>query len=732
MQQATCLADLIPHPDQEQRRAIAQALSTSHGDGVCFWFDGWDELPEKIQKQSFIASFIRQDAPQSSLPGCTIAVTSRSEMQFLNGLKMSKVELENLNPSQVEELVVKNTEGTDHNANELLTALESKATLSRFSSLPITVTILIHLFFTFGANIPTTQTELFRCLILNLLLRNLQTRWLLPMKTLENFDSLPEFANKCFQFLCKLAYDGVMQNKAVFRPSDIPNLQLPLPLATLGLMKINPHIEWFGIDEELTFIHSTVQEFLAAYHLSLLTSVQQVCVLDKLVETQHQPVLVFFSGLTKFKGTTDFLPSQKSYMVTIADTFFLTLIECLYEAKTPSLCQIVTRDKPTIKIFDNVRSYTPAHMVPLGYFVAHLCSQKTCTLDLLNCHFSKNAIKSFVETILSECETLDPVYSKFELYISDDHISQSTRSISELIEHTTLLKKLKLFIHLSSFVYGRFEFQLGRHAPRLSIHAVMRPLIGALSKNTSMDHLSMEFRFPFEFDTRTSALIAYSEYYIVLLLTHCPGLVHLDLEEFFQLNKMYLLLSMAISCNNKLKILGLHKNFPLNLFEPSLTPLAVGIGFNRSLKGVSLVGSICNDTLLSMLKIIHKCRSLLTVLVIDIWPSDKVQLLLTYINASRMQSSQKPLLLNITYENEIGQECYQICGGLHLYPLSLSEKNYSGINEYTSDTEDYTSDTEDYTSDTEDNTNDTEDYTSDCTRDTEDYEDNMEPSLFDQ
>ena len=187
---------------------------------------------------------------------------------------MVKVDLESLNQLQVKELVEKNTEGTGHDANVLLTAIESKAALSRFCSLPITVTILIHLFFTFGTNIPTTQTELFRCLILNLLLRNLQTRWEQPVKTLESFDSLPEFASKSFQFLCKLAYDGVMQKKAVFRPSDFPNLQLPLPLATLGLMRINPHIEWFGIDEELTFIHSTVQEYLAAYHLSLLSSDQ--------------------------------------------------------------------------------------------------------------------------------------------------------------------------------------------------------------------------------------------------------------------------------------------------------------------------------------------------------------------------------------------------------------------------------------------------------------------------
>lgn len=61
VQKATCLADLIPHPDQEHRKAIAQAISGRDGEGVCFWFDGWDEMPQEVQKESFIASFIQRD-----------------------------------------------------------------------------------------------------------------------------------------------------------------------------------------------------------------------------------------------------------------------------------------------------------------------------------------------------------------------------------------------------------------------------------------------------------------------------------------------------------------------------------------------------------------------------------------------------------------------------------------------------------------------------------------------
>ena len=679
VQQATCLADLIPHPDKERRRAVALALSTNHGDGVCFWFDGWDEMSQIVQKQSFVASFIRQDAPQSSLPNCTIVVTSRSYSEFLNWL-MEKVDIDNLNQEQVAELVTKNTEGTGYNANELLTALESKAALSRFCSLPITVTILIHLFFSFGVNIPTTQTELFRCLILNLLLRNLQTRWDQPVKMLENFDSLPEFAGKCFAFLCKLAYDGVMQNKAVFRPSDIPNL--PLPLATLGLMRINPRIEWFGIDEELTFIHSTVQEFLAAYHLSSLPSAQQIDDLNKIMESEHSPVVIFFGGLTKFSGTRELFPPRRNlYKVDWHNDWFFTLVESMYEANTPSLCHDITECNANIDCDINIQlqsrhnvSFTPAQMVPLGYYIVHLCTKKVCLLSLFNCQYSKNTIKSFVNTILSEWKTLNPKPTKpnLLLVISDNYISQATEVISELIVNTDLLLSLRLYVHMSVLVYAWLTptkffhkqqeviLETIRQGPRrvkykhvadrrLCLHSVMRPLIGALSKNSSVKQLCLKFRFPSDYEMPSSTLIAYSEYYMFLLLTCCPGLIEVVLKKLFQPYHPYHLFSLALRYNKTIEWLNLEENIPLMLTKPSLIPLAVGIGCNRRIEGMNLMDALTNDSLLYLLFSILCHGSLIGALIIDIEPSLKVIKVLRTLNIFREKFEKRPLI--ICYRN---------------------------------------------------------------------------------
>ena len=148
-------------------------------------------------------------------------------------------------------------------------------------------------------------------------------------------------------------------------------------------------------------------------------------------------------------------------------------------------------------------------MVPLGYFVAHVCSKKTCTLNLSNCHFIGNSGEFFVKTIISELATVDPKLSesKLELCVAKDYLSKTTMAISQLIRHTNLIKSLKLHLQFTSnFLFARIGLRPGRHAPRLSIHTVMPPLIGALSRNSSLQHLSIKFTFPLDIECLTSAL----------------------------------------------------------------------------------------------------------------------------------------------------------------------------------------------------------------------------------
>ena len=241
VQQATCLADLIPHPDQEHRKAIAQAISARDGEGVCFWFDGWDEMPQEVQKESFIASFIQRDTPGYSLPKSTIVITTRPEA--LSPKSSEELWLNGLSIDQVNQIITKSVECTDHDPSELITNLERNPSLQAFClTVPINVAILVNLFFMFQSGLPNTQTELFKCLVLNILLHNLQSRWKLGITSLKSFAALPDLPAELFKSICEIAFNVTMNTKTVFLRSDIHSLQTQCALShsTLGLMEIRP------------------------------------------------------------------------------------------------------------------------------------------------------------------------------------------------------------------------------------------------------------------------------------------------------------------------------------------------------------------------------------------------------------------------------------------------------------------------------------------------------------
>ena len=135
-----------------------------------------------MQRESFVASFIRRDSPGSSLPNCTTVVTTQPETLYLRVKSSEEIWMNGLTVDKVKEIITKSVEGIDHDPLELITSLESNTFFQAFClTAPINVVLLISLFFLFQSRLTNTQPELFKCLVLNLLLHNLQLRWKLDI-----------------------------------------------------------------------------------------------------------------------------------------------------------------------------------------------------------------------------------------------------------------------------------------------------------------------------------------------------------------------------------------------------------------------------------------------------------------------------------------------------------------------------------------------------------------------
>ena len=153
--------------------------------------------------------------------------------------------------------------------------------------------------------VPKTITELYSSLVRDLLLRHLldhpvhgkNRKW-----RMRSFSDLPPYV---YQQLCELgriAYEGVLHGQQVIF-SDLPE-----GFETLGLMQCVPELYvGEGAVVSYNFLHLTVQEYLAAFHLSQQPVEKQIRHLRKyctkgLSKDHFSMVLRFLSGISKFSG----------------------------------------------------------------------------------------------------------------------------------------------------------------------------------------------------------------------------------------------------------------------------------------------------------------------------------------------------------------------------------------------------------------------------------------------
>ena len=112
------------------------------------------------------------------------------------------------------------------------------------------------------------MTKLFTAFTLKTLVDYLSTHPV-QMKqqfNVSTFSDLPADVYKQFQGLCRIAFEGMLNRQQLV----FSTAHLPTGFAPLGLMQEVPQLYSEGKASSYHFIHLTVQEYLAAVHISRL------------------------------------------------------------------------------------------------------------------------------------------------------------------------------------------------------------------------------------------------------------------------------------------------------------------------------------------------------------------------------------------------------------------------------------------------------------------------------
>ena len=341
---ASSLSELLSllHSSETVRDAVASYMEEGEGENVLIVADGWDELGEVGRRKG---SFLYELLFGEQYCLMSVVVTSRpSASGPLHRLPCIDrfVEVLGFNKDNIREYIQCEFDSEEAKASGLLEELESNPIVESVCSVPLNCAILCHLWRTLEGALPTTMTELYTKIIMNVILRNIRK---IPeysqVMSLSQFDALPESLQQWWWCLCELAFRALEKDKITFSHEEfVAFLPQGLPfddkILCFGLLQRCESILEVGLGVSFHFLHLTFQEYLAALHLARLSPDTQIqCCRSLAGAPRFNVVWQLFFGISKFCSTVC-ATAQKEIIKTCVD--YLTLYHCSFEAQGTSIC----------------------------------------------------------------------------------------------------------------------------------------------------------------------------------------------------------------------------------------------------------------------------------------------------------------------------------------------------------------------------------------------------------
>jgi len=507
------ISNLFQYRQCHVQKTAVEEIQRTWGEGVLLLFEGYDELPEELRSNS---SIFLDVITGRELPEATVLITSQpwaSEFLHRECKRHISQHIEILGFTKHNiQLYLERTIPDD---DPLLLA-DLKEYISYYPHInslmyiPLNSAIVVEVYRNSRKDetvVPKTITELYSSLVRSLLLRHLldhlehgkKRRW-----RVRSFSDLPQ---DVYQQLCELgriAYEGILHNQQVIF------YDLPEDFETLGLMQCAPELYADeGASVSYNFLHLTLQEYLAAFHLSQQPVEKQIerlidCNKLDIYDHRHHKfhmVLRFLCGISKFNGypskelntlcvverrdvfdsasddstsesgdDQDHIKPHPCYDASVVGVVTFDTLHWLFEAQDNCVIAKLLGSS-NIEIFEyECNQVSPFDCFVLGYCVSH--SNCTWKINLPDCNMGDEGVRMLVQGVLEETHCMgciseisfsengitsegvkrllsfpkQLIYRLEKLKLRDNKLdSLSCVALAHLIPHVPHLKKLYLF-----------------------------------------------------------------------------------------------------------------------------------------------------------------------------------------------------------------------------------------------------------------------------------------------
>ena len=493
---ATSLSDLFRCPYQpELSKSIADVLLQLQGDKLLLVLDGFDEVSHNFHKKSVIKSILCRQL----LPECTIILTTRPVAKYtLMSICQPQVDkhVEIIGFTE-EERVRYITEVFSKEPELQVNFLKYMFLVPHIKSMmyiPLNCAIIAQVYYESQSShhlaIPRTRTQLYKALTHSLLVRHMKMKESNSEYTSMLSEGLNEESIKKFKTLAKFAFDSYHKGysrKVTFFKEDTPE-----GLVHFGFM--NESTEMYagkGVERTFSFLHLSLQEYLAAWHLADSYSIEfQVAyhrlaaesIMDPLFgsDSENDDSLSSDNYVPIYKGDNkeeealiSSLQQQRSSLVEPAiflagitgwrcqseddrnhwemylshDTIGIggasVLLRSLYEAQNAMLLPHYfaaensgNRTDISIGSFSSAQQLairTPYDCYALSYCLAHFSDQFSLSIGITTGN-EFSLVETFSKGLKDHCKSTTPRFTKLKLHQTTESVQNSNNCLFWLIQ----------------------------------------------------------------------------------------------------------------------------------------------------------------------------------------------------------------------------------------------------------------------------------------------------------
>ena len=455
---AASLSDLFRYEyDPELSKSVSKELAKTQGRNLLLLLDGFDEVSHSFHRNSVIKRILCREL----LPECTIILTTRPVTKYtLESVCQPRVDkhVEIIGFTE-EERVRYITEVFSKEPELQVNFLKYMFLVPHIKSMmyiPLNCIIIAQVYYeSQSSRHLTTRTQLYKALTHSLLVRHMKMKESNFGYSIMLPEGLDREHNEMFKALAKFAFNSYHKaesRKVTFFMKDIPER-----LVHFGFM--NESTEMYagkGVERTFSFLHLSLQEYLAAWHLANSYSIEFQVAYHRLAvggyleykgDNKEEEALIsslryhrsslvepaiFLAGITGWKCHSQNDRNHWEMCLDIPQRQNNVLLQCLYEAQNPDLFRLThfeTQVYPSVS-HSRLRISIDSHSTPyssyaLSYCVAQSLSAFSLALDIGN--DDVYPVDIFVKGLQDHCKSITPRIENLQVSLINCSVENSNK-----------------------------------------------------------------------------------------------------------------------------------------------------------------------------------------------------------------------------------------------------------------------------------------------------------------